>query len=163
MNFYSNAQIIDKLKRLLRIKSDTDLAAYLNVQRQSIYQYKARVNDEQGGNIPSKIISELLAQLDKLLNEQPSSIESIHKLSLKTAKNRSFTLTFTTVKDPSQLVYRDSVIVNFDDSVITSTKIDLFTTHSGSKILNLDNNQIELSATSSKKLLSFLNEINESS
>lgn len=53
---YTTDQIVSELKEILDIKYDNDLAEYLGTSKQSIYQYKKKVNSD----IQQKIISELL-------------------------------------------------------------------------------------------------------
>lgn len=48
--------IIDELKCILDIRYDNELADYLNVSKQSLYQYKKKVQPD----IQQRIISELL-------------------------------------------------------------------------------------------------------
>lgn len=55
-NIYTTAQIVSELKEILDIKYDNELAEYLGTSKQSIYQYKKKVNSD----IQQKIISELL-------------------------------------------------------------------------------------------------------
>lgn len=55
-NIYTTTEIISELKDILGIKYDNELAEYLEVGKQSVYQYKQKVNPD----IQQKIISELL-------------------------------------------------------------------------------------------------------
>ena len=55
-NIYTTTEIVSELKDILGIKYDNELAEYLEVGKQSIYQYKQKVNPD----IQQKIISELL-------------------------------------------------------------------------------------------------------
>lgn len=58
---YTTTEIVSELKNILEIQYDNDLAEYLGVGKQSVYQYKQKVNPD----IQQKIISELLALLKK--------------------------------------------------------------------------------------------------
>ena len=58
---YTTTEIISELKNILEIQYDNDLAEYLGVGKQSVYQYKQKVNPD----IQQKIISELLVLLKK--------------------------------------------------------------------------------------------------
>ena len=58
---YTTTEIISELKNILEIQYDNDLAEYLGVGKQSVYQYKQKVNPD----IQQKIISELLILLKK--------------------------------------------------------------------------------------------------
>lgn len=53
---YTTTEIVSELKDILGIKYDNELAEYLEVGKQSVYQYKQKVNPD----IQQKIISELL-------------------------------------------------------------------------------------------------------
>lgn len=53
---YTTTEIISELKDILEIQYDNELAVYLDVGKQSVYQYKQKVNPD----IQQKIISELL-------------------------------------------------------------------------------------------------------
>lgn len=53
---YTTPEIISELKDILEIQYDNELADYLGIGKQSIYQYKQKVNPD----IQQKIISELL-------------------------------------------------------------------------------------------------------
>lgn len=53
---YTTDQIVSELKEILEIEYDNELAEYLGTSKQSIYQYKKKVNSD----IQQKIISELL-------------------------------------------------------------------------------------------------------
>lgn len=58
---YTTSEIISELKNILEIQYDNELAEYLGIGKQSIYQYKQKVNPD----IQQKIISELLVLLKK--------------------------------------------------------------------------------------------------
>lgn len=58
---YTTTEIVSELKNILEIQYDNDLAEYLGVGKQSVYQYKQKVNPD----IQQKIISELLILLKK--------------------------------------------------------------------------------------------------
>ena len=58
---YTTTEIVSELKNILEIQYDNDLAEYLGVGKQSVYQYKKKVNPD----IQQKIISELLILLKK--------------------------------------------------------------------------------------------------
>lgn len=58
---YTTTEIVSELKNILEIQYDNDLAEYLGVGKQSVYQYKQKVNPD----IQQKIISELLVLLKK--------------------------------------------------------------------------------------------------
>lgn len=53
---YTTTEIISELKDILEMQYDNELADYLGIGKQSIYQYKQKVNPD----IQQKIISELL-------------------------------------------------------------------------------------------------------
>lgn len=53
---YTTDQIVSELKEILEIEYDNELAEHLGTSKQSIYQYKKKVNSD----IQQKIISELL-------------------------------------------------------------------------------------------------------
>lgn len=55
-NIYTTTEIISELKDILGIQYDNELAEHLEVGKQSVYQYKQKVNPD----IQQKIISELL-------------------------------------------------------------------------------------------------------
>ncbi len=58
---YNTTEIVSKLKNILEMQYDNELAEYLEVDKQSVYQYKQKVNPD----IQQKIISELLALIEK--------------------------------------------------------------------------------------------------
>ncbi len=58
---YTTTEIVSELKNILEIQYDNDLAEYLGVGKQSVYQYKQKVNPD----IQQRIISELLVLLKK--------------------------------------------------------------------------------------------------
>lgn len=60
-NIYTTTEIISELKDILEIQYDNELAEYLEVGKQSVYQYKQKVNPD----IQQKIISELLVLIKK--------------------------------------------------------------------------------------------------
>lgn len=53
---YTTTEIVSELKDILEMQYDNELADYLGIGKQSIYQYKQKVNPD----IQQKIISELL-------------------------------------------------------------------------------------------------------
>ncbi|WP_199506821.1 MULTISPECIES: helix-turn-helix domain-containing protein [unclassified Psychrobacter] len=55
-DIYTTPEIISEMKNILGITHDNELAEYLEVGKQSVYQYKQKVNPD----IQQKIISELL-------------------------------------------------------------------------------------------------------
>ena len=55
-DIYTTTEIISELKDILGMQYDNELAEYLEVGKQSVYQYKQKVNPD----IQQKIISELL-------------------------------------------------------------------------------------------------------
>lgn len=57
-NVMTPVEIIDRVKRKLRIKEDVELAHYLNVTKQSIYQFK----QGKGNTITCKIITAVLEE-----------------------------------------------------------------------------------------------------
>ena len=57
----STPQIIDQLKVLLNKESDKDLADLLNIDRQSIYQYKQK----EQVDIQQRIISVLINEINQ--------------------------------------------------------------------------------------------------
>lgn len=63
---YNTTEIVSKLKNILEIQYDNELAEYLKVDKQSVYQYKQKVNPD----IQQKIISELLALIEENDNSQ---------------------------------------------------------------------------------------------
>lgn len=58
---YTTTEIISELKDILEIHYDNELAEYLDIDKQSVYQYKQKKNPD----IQQKIISELLALIKK--------------------------------------------------------------------------------------------------
>ncbi len=53
---HTPSQIISELKKILDIDYDNDLADHLGVSKQSLYQYKKKIQPD----VQQKIISELL-------------------------------------------------------------------------------------------------------
>lgn len=63
-NIYTTTEIVSELKNILGIQHDNEFADYLEVSKQSVYQYKKKVNPD----IQQKIISELITIIKKYEN-----------------------------------------------------------------------------------------------
>lgn len=61
MNTLTTEEIIRLLKGLTKVKSDSDLAQILDVDKQSVYQYKQKFNED----IQQKIITLLFSKIDE--------------------------------------------------------------------------------------------------
>lgn len=59
---YSTEEILEFVKDIAQVKQDKELATYLSIEKQSIYQYKKKTQVD----IQQKIICELISHIKNL-------------------------------------------------------------------------------------------------